>query len=346
MMKVFIHAHNQCIFFAQQPKKYWEIDSFIKGGVSMKATILVEDLVKALHYEVLIGNQQALQRNILTSEVNRPGLELVGFFEYTDWERGIVFGRKELAFMERMDSKTQRRCFDALTAETIPFIVITRGLPCPSILQEIALDKNFPILKTDRITSAVITEIILYTYEKLSPQQLIHGTLVDMYGLGVLICGESGIGKSEAALELIRRGHRLVADDSVLVYAMFHRLYGKAPIHLKDYLEVRGLGVIRITRMFGMTALRDSSQIDYIIDLVPLEESKKYSRLPDQTEWKNYLGERVPSIRLPVSGGRNMADLIEVAVTALRAQASSGNATEELMAEFDKLAATGGTKDD
>lgn len=297
----------------------------------------VRQLVKGYKYKVICGSDEALAKEIVSPELNVPGVELAGFYDYTDFTNGVVFGEKECVFISRLNEIEQNDCFQNMTKTTVPFIILSEGIECPEKLKEYANASSIAILSDDKTTSVVVGEVYSFILNKLTPQILLHGTLIEVFGSGVLLKGTSGIGKSEIALELIKKGHRLIADDSVVAYRRNHHLYGKAPEHLRNLLEVRGLGLIDVYRLFGVTAVRETGEINYIIDLVSIDTINETNRLLDTMQYTEIDGLRCQTVRLPVTSGRSMADLVEVAVMDLRNRTLGHNATEEFIEKFDKM---------
>ena len=228
----------------------------------------------------------------------------------------MILGDKEIAYIATMSEKAQKRSFDFLTGEETPAIVITRGHECPKILRECALEKNFPVFCCEEKTNHTIVNIITWLDEKLAKSVSVHGELLIIYGTGVMICGESGMGKSEIALELIKRGHQLVADDRVDCYRIHNHLVGKSPQLLEGMLELRGVGVINIARMYGVGAVAHKANVDIQITLEEFDPRANYDRVGIE-EKKNVsiLDVEVPKITIPVREGRSMGVIIESAVT-------------------------------
>ena len=210
--------------------------------------VTVQEFADYFQFEQLTGDEESRKRIIELTDTNRPGLELAGFFDYSQKKRLIILGDKEIAYINTMSEAAQKRSFDFLTREETPALVITRGHECPPILRECAIEKNFPIFSCSEKTNHTIVNIISWLDEKLAKSVCVHGELLLIYGTGVLICGESGMGKSEIALELIRRGHQLVADDRVDCSRIHNRIVGCSPQLLEGMLELRGVGVINISR--------------------------------------------------------------------------------------------------
>lgn len=296
----------------------------------------VKDLVATYKYRVLIASDKSLNKEINNPDTLIPGLELAGFYDYTDFSRGVILGEKECVFISRLSKKEQEECFQILTKEETPFIIVGDNYPCPKILEELAIQKDFVVLLDDKKAHLISYEIYSYCISKLARHQFMHGTLLEIYGSGVLLRGPSGIGKSETALELVRKGHHLVADDSVLAYRREHHLYGRSPDHLKSLLEVRGLGIIDVKRLFGITSILDNCEIKYIIDLTTLEDINNHSRLSEDVQYEEIIGLKIPIVSLPVTHGRNLAPLIEVAVMSLKDRSAGHNSNQEFMKKIDQ----------
>lgn len=278
--------------------------------------VTVKEFADYFQFEQLTGDEQSLRRSIELTDTNRPGLELAGFFDYSQAKRLVILGDKEIAYIHSMSEQAQKRSFDFLTGEETPAIVITRGHECPQILRECALEKNFPVFCCEEKTNHTIVNIITWLDEKLAKSVSVHGELLIIYGTGVMICGESGMGKSEIALELIKRGHQLVADDRVDCYRIHNHLVGKSPQLLEGMLELRGVGVINIARMYGVGAVAHKANVDIQITLEEFDPRANYDRVGIE-EKKNVsiLDVEVPKITIPVREGRSMGVIIESAVT-------------------------------
>lgn len=262
------------------------------------------------------GDADSLKRRILVPDVNRAGLELTGYYKHTDQKRIVIFGDKETSFIKTLSEKEQKIHFDFLTNETTPAIIITKNHKVPKILKNIARDKNFPILKTKLSTVRMMVELITFLDAAFAPMSSLHGTLINVYGKGVLVMGDSGMGKSELALELIKRGHVLVADDRVVTSRIHNQIIGKSPELLEGVLEVRGIGIINVMQMFGASSILDEIEIDVVIYLEHWDKDKDYDRLGDvNLKFVDILGIEIPQLVFPVKVGRNMAVLVETAVT-------------------------------
>lgn len=283
----------------------------------MERVVLVKQMQDYFKYRMISGDEHSLQRRIEVADVNRPGLELTGYFDNFQPRRVVVLGDKELNYINRvMTEEQQRQSFDFLTGERTPMILISHDNECPRILKEIAQAKNFPIFASFAPTSSLMVEIVSYLEEQLATSESIHGVLLNVFGVGILIRGESGMGKSEIALELIKHGHILVADDRVDVSRIHNKIMGESPMLLKDMLEIRGIGVINVVQMFGIVATMPRCDISFVIDLVRWDTSREYMRVGNEEKmYQNYFGIDIPRIELPVREGRSMAELIEAAVT-------------------------------
>lgn len=290
----------------------------------------VKDLVEEFNFEQLCGDEKSLSRDILVPDVNRPGLELTGYYIHSDVKRTVILGDKEISFISTMSAAEQRKHFDFITGELTPAIIISKGHPVPEILKEIADKKNFPVLSSKLSTVRVTVEVIALLDSVFAPSSSLHGTLMNVYGTGVLIMGASGVGKSELALELIHRDHVLIADDRVVTYNMHNSIIGKSPEILEGVLEVRGIGIINVMQMFGASAILESINIDVVIYLEQWDGKKEYERLGESTQsYMNILGIDIPKIEFPVKVGRNMAVLVETAVTNFRLKQRGINSAQE-----------------
>jgi HPr kinase/phosphorylase len=285
----------------------------------------------------LNGDRNAMKRQITERSINRPGLELAGYFNYSLAKRLIFIGNKEHAYISEMKEADLKKAIDFLMTEECPGIVICRGNPCPPIILELAKKKNFPLFMTNRRTSELMIDSVRYLDEVLSPHSSIHGTLIEVFSMGVVLIGESGIGKSETALELIKKGHRLVSDDRVDVTYVRGQLIGKTPDLLINMMEVRGVGIIDISKMFGINTIINNHQIDLVIKLVPLTPEINMERLGNKTQYYDLLDQKVPMLTIPVSGARSVGDIIEVAVTNFKLKKLGYDSTYEFEERLNEL---------
>ncbi|MBR0385684.1 MAG: HPr(Ser) kinase/phosphatase [Erysipelotrichaceae bacterium] len=281
----------------------------------MSKPVFVKDVKDYFGYRMIVGNEESLKRPIYEGNVNRPGLELSGYFEEPS-HRIVVIGEKESHYIDKMSREQQEQVFDFLTADNVPMILISRDLPCPEVLYNIAYRKNFPVFSSFASTSSLIVELLNYLEEFFAHVDSLHGVLLEVYGHGVLITGESAIGKSEIALELIRRGHVLVADDRVDVFRAHNTIFGEAPAILKNMLELRGVGIVDIQTTFGYMSTDDRTNIECVIHLQKQDDDDEYDRLGlDNQMVETIFGVDIPKIILPVREGRSIAVMIEAAVT-------------------------------
>ena len=269
---------------------------------------------------------------VRSAEVNRPALQLNGFFEHFEARRIQLVGMVEWSYLQSERSRSERmHSFEELMDYDIPCIIFCRGFQPEERLLKIARKKNVPLLGTERGTSEFMAELIYTLNYELAPMTSIHGVLVDVYGEGLLITGESGIGKSEAALELIRRGHRLVSDDVVEIRRTSSKaLVGSAPPTLRHLIELRGIGIIDVKSLFGVECVKDTQKIDFVIKLEDWRREAEYDRLGLQDEYMEILGNQVVCHSLPIRPGRNLAVICETAAVNHRQKKMGYNAAEEL----------------
>jgi HPr kinase/phosphorylase len=292
----------------------------------MPRRLKVADLVRQFQLEVA-GGEGGLKRPITVADLYRPGLEMAGYFTYHPRERIQILGRTELAFFETLSAEARKDRMDKLCLDETPCIVISRGLQVPSELIEAANRKNMPVLRSNVATTILASRLTGYLENKLAPSTTIHGVLVDVYGVGMLITGTSGIGKSETALELVKRGHRLIADDAVEIRQTADNvLYGNAPELIRHLLEIRGVGIINVMTLFGAGAIRNEKKITVVVKLETWQQEKQYDRLGLDEETTKIIETDVPLVTIPVRPGRNLAVIIEVAAMNYRLKRMGYNA--------------------
>ena len=271
-------------------------------------------------------------------DVSRPVLQLAGFFDHFEPMRLQVLGNVETSYLQKLSSEQRAIIFDHLLAYQIPALIIARNLEALPECLEMAQKHNITVLRSHETTSYIISSLIASLKAYLAPRVTRHGVLVEIYGEGILIIGDSGIGKSEAAIELVKRGHRLVADDAVEIKKISSKeLTGSAPDVLRHYIELRGIGVINVAKLFGMGAVKDSAAIDLIINIVPWHDGEVYDRLGLESQYTDILGVKVPSITVPVTPGRNLAVIFEVAAMNNRQKRMGYNAAEEFTEQLNKF---------
>ncbi len=292
--------------------------------------VMIQEIVDFFGLEQLTGNADALNRWVVIPDVNRPGFELSGYFKPTEPRRVVIIGNKEVEYISHLGEQEQRERFDSITDGLTPMIIITKNNEIPPILKEVAIERNFPIFRTGSDTYRMMVDLITFLDEKLAPEETLSGDLIVVYGKGVLITGESGMGKSEIAMELVRDGQVFVADDRVDVQKIHNSLYGHAPELLRGMLEIRGIGIIDVERMFGANRLAKRHHIDLVINLVRYDASEEYERIGDEmTSFTRIMGVSIPAMSLPVSPGRSMCALIETAVSNFILKQEGYNSTEE-----------------
>ncbi len=269
---------------------------------------------------------------ITSADVNRPGLNLTGFFHYFDSSRMQVLGRMEHAYLEALDDVERSKSIQAMFSQRFPCLVVTRGIEVYEEIIESAIKNGIVILRTNESTSSFMSGLITYLNVELAPRITRHGVLIEIYGEGVLLLGDSGIGKSETAIELVKRGHRLVADDAVEIRKVSNRsLVGTSPENIRHFMEIRGIGMINVRRLYGMGSVKVTEKIDMIVKIENWDSEKEYNRMGIDDEYATILGIKVPSHTIPIKPGRNLAIILEVAAMNNRQKKMGYNATHELM---------------
>lgn len=281
--------------------------------------------------------QQYMPKNpeevmISSTDIDRPGVELAGFLDYFDNKRILVFGQTEYSYIGRFDSERQTEIYESLFAFLPPALILARGLMPTEILQTAAEKYKIPILRSFDTTSGLSAALISFLNVELAPRITRHGVLVEVYGEGCLLIGDSGVGKSETAVELIKRGHRLIADDAVEIRRVSRKsLVGSSPANIRHFIELRGIGIINARRIFGMGAVKLTENIDLVINLELWDSTKIYDRMGIESEVMEILGIEVPVMTIPVKPGRNLAIIIEVAAMNNRQKKMGYNAAQELL---------------
>ena len=271
------------------------------------------ELVAEFNMEVLNKAPNFNIQTVTIPDVNRPALQLVGFYEYFEPIRLQILGKAEMVFLQGMTTERRRKVLEDLLRYEIPALIIARNMEVPPELLELAEKHGRTLLRIDRKTVDATSEIIDYLNKKLAPQITRHGVLMNINGQGVLLLGDSGIGKSETAIELLQRGHRLVADDAVEIRRISTSLYGTAPELIRHYIEIRGVGVIDVQQLFGMGAVQFDTEIDLVVQLEQWQDGKFYDRLGLGEETYEILGVKLPYMIVPVRPGRNLAGIVEIA---------------------------------
>lgn len=293
-----------------------------------KTKISVQEIVEEFDLSILAGNPE--DKYISISDIKRPGIELAGFWEYFTPDRVQLLGMTEISFLKELDSVRLVKRIEKLCTYDLPCVIIARGLEVPDILVEEADRNGIPLLRTDISTTRFLSLLTNYLEESLAPSQTVHGVLVDIYGVGVLIAGKSGIGKSETAVQLVKRGHRLVADDLIIVKKIGERqLVGTAPEVSRHFLEIRGIGIINIRALFGAGAVIEKVDINMIAKLEYWNEEKSYERLGFDNLYGELMGIEIPQVIIPVKPGRDLAMVLEIAAMNYRMNLMGYNAARD-----------------
>ena len=300
----------------------------------MKAqfSVSVERVINEFSLEPVYMPAEADTLYVSSADVNRPGLQIAGNFEFFDADRIQILGKSELGFLEQFEPDLLVERCDGIFSRKPPMVIITRGLDISDNICESARKHAVPLLRTGDTTSSFMSALISFLNVHLAPRITRHGVLVEVYGEGLLMLGESGVGKSETAVELIKRGHRLIADDAVEIRRVSSKtLVGSAPENIRHFVELRGIGIINARRIFGMGSVKLTEKIDMIINLEQWDSEKVYDRMGLESEMTKILGLDIPSVTIPVKPGRNLAIIIEVAAMNNRQKKMGYNGAHELL---------------
>lgn len=294
--------------------------------------VLLSDIISEYSLEVIYTPSDPQTIKIKNNDVNRPGLQLTGFYEYFDSTRIQIAGKAEFAFMEKLSEEERISTFANLFAQKPPAFIVTRDLELFPELEGLAKENEVPLLRSKASTSEFMAALIAFLNLRLAPRITRHGVLIEIYGEGVLILGDSGVGKSETAIELVKRGHRLVADDAVEIRRTSNiTLVGSSPDNIRHFLELRGIGIINARQLFGIGAVKVSEKIDMVVELEPWNPEKVYDRMGVDNHYMSILGIKVPYLTIPVKPGRNLAVILEVAAMNNRQKKMGYNAAQELL---------------
>ena len=298
-------------------------------------SIPLSKVIKELGLRELHLPKSADEIFIRSRDVNRPGLELNGFCDYFDPARITILGRSEMAMLNAWGEERKAQAVESFFSLRPPTVIVARGIqPCPTML-EAAERYDIPLLSSQDSTSSLVAGLVSYLNVELAPRVTRHGVLVEVYGEGILLVGDSGVGKSETAIELIKRGHRLIADDAVEIRRVSNKsLVGQAPENIRHFIELRGIGIINARRIFGMGAVKLTEKIDMCINMELCDATKVYDRMGIDSEYTEILGIRVPVMTIPVKPGRNLAVIIEVAAMNNRQKKMGYNAAQELLSSL------------
>lgn len=305
--------------------------------------VSVQDLVDKMNLTCFTPCVDMNERMITTSDVNRPALEFAGYYEHFAEERVQIIGMVEHSYLEHLPEELRSERYKQLLCYDVPCVIMCRGFEPNEEVLRIAGKQGVPILGTKDATSSLMSEVIYYLTSRLAPCISIHGVLVDVYGEGVLIMGESGIGKSEAALELIRRGHRLVTDDVVEIRKLNNNtLVGTSPGITRYFIELRGIGIIDVKTLFGVECVKEKQSIDLVIKLEDWKKDKEYDRLGLEEEYTEILGNKIVCHSIPIRPGRNLAVICEAAAVNHRQKKMGYNAAQELYRRVQDNLSNGG----
>lgn len=277
--------------------------------------VYVRQIKEMFSLEQITGSDASLDRWVIAPDVNRPGLELSGYLESNDLKRVVILGSKEFEYMSKLDEETQRQRYEIITDSFTPCIIMSEGFMGMDSLFQVASYKDFPIFRYEGRTYQLVVDLVTFLSEKLAPTDNLYGVMMSIYGRGIMIIGKSGIGKSELALDLLNRGHMLVADDRVDVTRVHNSLICEAPELLERMLEIRGIGIVDVTRMFGANAYQHRINMDFVIKLVRYDEMEETDRLNPINKTANVLGLEVPMLVIPITEGKSLSVIIESAVS-------------------------------
>jgi HPr kinase/phosphorylase len=300
--------------------------------------VTVKDLTAKIRFKELYSSETSLKKEISSSDITRPGLEMAGYFDFFQGERIQLFGMKEWSYMMSNVGEQRYDLLKKIFSDETPAVIVARGLEAPEEMLKAAKHHDVTLLGSSESTSRLSGQIASYLDEALAPRTSIHGVLMDIFGIGVLIKGVSGIGKSETGLDLVRRGHRLVADDRVEVYKKdAFTVRGESPEILRNLLEIRGVGIIDVQTLFGAGAVKDTSNIDLAVQLEEQTKGQNYDRLGSQEYTLELADVAVPLLKIPVNMGRNLSVIIEAAVSNFSAKQMGYNTTADFERRLTKL---------
>ena len=304
-------------------------------------SIPLSALVKHFNLEVAFAADNYDTIRLTIADISRPGLPLAGFFEHFDPMRLQVMGKVEKSYLEQFSAEEREKIFDRLFSYHFPGMLISRGIEPSKELMDMAKKHNVSVLLSKEPTSSIVSGIVTYLASALAPRITRHGVLVEAYGEGIFITGDSGMGKSEAAVELVKRGHRLIADDAVEIKKVSENsLLGTAPELIRNYIELRGIGIINVAKLFGIGAIKQDNEINLVVNIVPWNNHEVYDRLGLDDQYTEILGVKIPMVTIPITPGRNLAMILEVAAMNNRQRRMGYNAalefTEQINRHFDE----------
>lgn len=294
-------------------------------------------LVQEHHLEVVFASSDYADRVLMVEDVSRPGIQLAGYFDHFEPLRLQVLGNVEMGFLRQMSAEERCVVLNRLFSYRFPAMLLARNMEPDEDILIAAKKYDVTILRTPEATSTIISTIITYLRGALAPRITRHGVLMEVYGEGVLLIGESGMGKSEAAVELLKRGHRMIADDAVEIRKISNNLLiGTAPAVVRNYVELRGIGIINVARLFGVGAVKAEKQINLVVNIVPWDNHSSYDRMGAEVEYMDILGVKIPMNTIPITPGRNLAVILEVAAMNNRQRKMGFNAALEFMDQLNQ----------
>ncbi|MBR5618006.1 MAG: HPr(Ser) kinase/phosphatase [Oscillospiraceae bacterium] len=300
-------------------------------------SVSLSDLVKEFDLKVEFASTDFDAIRLTVEDVSRPGIQLAGYFDHFDPMRLQVLGNVEMSYLSRLSERDRSSILDRLFSYKFPALLITRSIPPHPQCLEMAKKHNVTLLRSSEPTSTTVSTIITYLKAALAPRVTRHGVLMEVYGEGVLLTGESGIGKSEAAVELLKRGHRLIADDAVEIKKISgNSLIGTAPELIRDYVELRGIGIVNVAKLFGMGAVKIENTIDLVVNIVPWNTHEVYDRLGLEDQYTEILGVKIPMNTIPITPGRNLAVILEVAAMNNRQRKFGYNPAQEFTEQINR----------
>ena len=300
-------------------------------------SVALHTMVEKLNFEVLYAATDYRSVRLTTGDVARPGLQLAGYFDHFEPMRLQIMGNVEMSYLSKLSPQDRAVTFDRLFSYKFPAMLISRGLEPDDLCLTMAKKHNVTVLRSDETTGGLITTTISFLASALAPRVTRHGVLVEVYGEGILLMGDSGIGKSEAAVELLKRGHRLIADDAVEIRKIDnHMLVGTAPELIRNYIELRGIGIINVAKLFGMGAVRTENEINLVVNIVPWNTQAVYDRLGLEEQYTEILGVKIPMNTIPITPGRNLAMILEVAAMNNRQKKLGYNSAVEFTEQINK----------
>ena len=295
-------------------------------------SVFLSEIVKEFDLEIVYDSGDIEERRLLVADATRPGLQLAGYYDHFGPDRIQIIGNMEHAYLDHLKPEERLASVSALFEKNIPALVITRDHKIHKEILEAAQEYKTPILRTSQATSDFVSELVKYLRVELAPRVSMHGVLVEVYGEGILILGESGVGKSETALEIVKRGNRLIADDQIEIRKVSETtLVGRAPDVIKHLIEIRGIGILDVKELYGVSSVKPQEAIDFVINLELWDEKKTYDRLGLGDETTDILGIKVPSVTIPVGPGRNLAIIVEAAAINYRVKKMGYNAAQDLV---------------